>query len=92
MVDRRSQQFTGESWNGLWGTDARYYARRSDGACFEIDGSANVFDLAGSSPPPPHARRVACLPNAGRYTLTVCAVRQEGSRAVFAYGVRRRSA
>ncbi len=75
MVARRSQQFTSQEWNGLWGTDARYYARRSDGACFAFDGTMTVFDLAGSSPPSLHARPVAALPHGGRYTLRVFAAR-----------------
>lgn len=75
MVARRSQQFTSQEWNGLWGTDARYYARRSDGACFAIDGAMTVFDLAGSSPPSLHAQPVAALPHVGRYTLRVFAAR-----------------
>lgn len=81
MVARRSQRFTSEDWNGLWGTDARYYARRSDGVCFAIDGTVTLFDLAGSSPPTPHARQVASLPHAGRYALRLIAARAiaEGS-------------
>lgn len=104
MVARRSEQFTSQEWNGLWGTDARYYARRSDGACFAIDGAMTVFDLAGSSPPPRHARPVASLPHVGRYTLRVFAARpiatgipetadgapvQRPSARLFACGVRR---
>jgi hypothetical protein len=94
MVVRRSQPIISEAWSGLWGTDARFYARRSDGVCFAFDGAASVFDLAGSSPPAPHARPVATLPNVGRYILSVFAARPTESsnegRRVFAYGVRRR--
>lgn len=75
MIARRSKHVTSESWNGHWGPDARYYARRSDGVCFAIDGAVNVFDLAGTTPPLPHARPVDSLPVAGRYTLSVFAQR-----------------
>lgn len=98
MVARRTQQFTSQEWNGLWGTDARYYARRSDGACFAIDGAINVFDLAGSSTPSPHLQPVASLPHVGRYNLRVFAARpipsngrQDGDDAATA-GPRRRPA
>ena len=75
MVARRSQAFTTEDWNGFWGTDARYYARRSDGACFAIDAAAMVFDLAGSATPSSHAHPVASLPRSGRYTMRVLVAR-----------------
>lgn len=75
MLARRPQHDTSERWYGHWGADARYYARRSDGACFEIDGAVNVIDLAGTTPPSTHARLVDSLPNAGRYTLSVFAQR-----------------
>jgi hypothetical protein len=73
MISPRPRHVPDERWNGHWGTDARYYARRSDGACFEIDGAVNVVDLAGTTPPSPHARPVDALPVAGRYTLSVIA-------------------
>lgn len=73
MVARRSQRFTSEDWTGHWGTDARYYARRSDGACFAIDGAVAVFDLARSAPPASLAQRLASIPDAGRYALRVFA-------------------
>jgi hypothetical protein len=75
MIAPRSQHVTSETWNGHWGPDARYYARRSDGACFAIDGAVNVFDLARTTPPSPHARLVDSLPVAGEYTLSVFAQR-----------------
>jgi hypothetical protein len=71
MLAHRSLHVTSESWTGHWGDDARYYARRSDGVCFAIDGAVNVFDLAGTTPPPPHARPVESLPAGGGYTLRV---------------------
>jgi hypothetical protein len=74
MLARRSQQVTKESWDGHWGTDARYYARRSDGACFAIDGAARIFDLADTSADVPHARPVESLPMIGGYTLSVLAL------------------
>lgn len=73
MVARRSQRFTSEDWTGHWGTDARYYARRSDGACFAIDGAVAVFDLARSAPPASLAQRLTSIPEAGRYALRVFA-------------------
>ena len=73
MVARRSQRFTSEDWTGHWGTDKRYYARRSDGACFAIDGAVAVFDLARSAPPASMAQRLASIPDAGRYALRVFA-------------------
>jgi hypothetical protein len=75
MIAPRPHPVTSETWNGHWGADARYYARRSDGACFEIDGAVNVFDLAGTTPPSPHARLVDSLPVDGEYTLNVFAQR-----------------
>jgi len=82
LLARRSQHVTSERWNGHWGADARYYARRSDGVCFAIDGAVNVLDLAGTTPPSPNARPVDSLPLAGRYTLSVFAVRPlDGSLA-----------
>ena len=77
MLAPRPHPVTSETWNGHWGADARYYARRSDGACFEIDGAVNVFDLAGTTPPSPHARRVKSLPVGGEYALRVFAQRPE---------------
>ena len=73
MISPRPQHVPRERWNGHWGADARYYARRSDGACFEIDGAVNVVDLAGTTAPSPHLRLVDALPVAGRYTLSVIA-------------------
>ena len=103
MVARPSQDVTSERWNGHWGADARYYARRNDGVCFAIDGAVNVLDLAGTTPPSSHAQPVESLPVVGRYTLNVFAVRPlDGSRVrssggiapaiprLLAYGVRRR--
>jgi hypothetical protein len=75
MLARPSQHLTSESWYGHWGIDARFYARRGDGACFAIDPSMNVIDLAGTTPPEAHARPVESLPRLGRYTLSVFAVR-----------------
>jgi len=76
MIAPRPQPDTSERWYGHWGVDARYYARRSDGACFAIDGAVNVIDLAANTPvSPPHAQPVDSLPNAGRYSLSVFAVR-----------------
>lgn len=93
MVARRSPAFTTEDWNGFWGSDARYYARRSDGACFAIDGAAMVFDLASDSMPARHSEPVASLPRAGRYTMRVLIAKPvAGTRSArtFACGVRRR--
>ena len=73
MLARRSQPVTSASWSGHWGPDKRYYARRSDGVCFAIDGAVNVVDLAGTTPPSPHARPVDALPGADGYTLSVLA-------------------
>jgi hypothetical protein len=75
MLARQSQHDTTEHWSGHWGADARFYARRSDGVCFAIDGRVNVIDLAASTPPSSHARAVESLPQLGRYTLSVFAVR-----------------
>ena len=75
LAPRPHPAVTSETWNGHWGADARYYARRSDGACFAIDGAVNVFDLAGTTPPSPHARPVDSLPGDGEYTLSVFAQR-----------------
>jgi hypothetical protein len=75
MIAPRPRPVTSETWNGHWGPDARYYARRSDGVCFAIDSAVNVFDLAGTTPPAPHARLVDSLPVAGEYTLSVFAQR-----------------
>src|SRR5688572_11573479 len=77
LAPRPHPAVTSETWNGHWGADARYYARRSDGACFAIDGAVNVFDLAGTTPPSPHARPVDSLPVDGEYTLSVFAQRPE---------------
>ena len=102
----RPSLVTSETWNGRWGADARYYARRSDGACFAIDGAVNVADLA--APTPPHARPVHSLPDDGEYVLSVFALRPGSmhvrpsidgpspihpritSARLFAFGVRRR--
>jgi hypothetical protein len=95
MVARRSQAFTTEHWNGFWGMDARYWARRSDGACFAIDGRATVFDLASDSMPERHSEPVATLPRAGRYAMRVLIAKPvPGARTArtFACGVRRRIA
>lgn len=95
MVARRPQAFTTEDWNGFWGSDERYYARRSDGACFIIDGRATVFDLASASPPAMHSEPVAALPRVGSYALRVLVARpvagtgRVGGRRLFACGVRR---
>ena len=75
MIARRPKHVTSESWNGHWGADARYYARRSDGVCFAIDAAVNVLDLVGTTPPSTHARPVDALPVAGPYTPTVLAQR-----------------
>jgi hypothetical protein len=75
MIAPRPQPDRSERWYGHWGADARYYACRSDGAYFEIDGAVNVIDLAGTTPASPHARPVDSLPVVGRYTLSVFAVR-----------------
>ena len=81
MLARRSQQVTSESWDGHWGADARYYARRSDGACFAIDAAARVFDLADTAAAAAHARPVDSLPMIGGYTLSVLALPPiQGSR------------
>jgi hypothetical protein len=77
MVARRLQRFASEDWSGHWGTDARYYARRSDGALFVIDGAVTVFDLAHSAPPASMAQRVSAMPDVGGYTLRVVAARPE---------------
>lgn len=74
MIARGSQQFTSEDWNGFWGTDARYYARRSDGAYFVIERDAMVFDLAGTTTTP-HAQRVTSLPHVGRSTMRMLVAR-----------------
>ncbi|HEX6057444.1 MAG TPA: hypothetical protein VFZ11_00405 [Gemmatimonadaceae bacterium] len=73
MVARSPKRFTSEDWTGHWGSDARYWARRSDGACFAIDGAVAVFDLARSAPPASLSQRVASLPDAGRYAMRVVA-------------------
>src|SRR5688500_3533731 len=75
IAPRPHPAVTSETWNGHWGEDERYYARRSDGVCFAIDGAVNVFDLARRAPPSPRARPVASLPIAGEYTLSVFAQR-----------------
>ena len=71
MLSHESAQFTTESWNGYWGVDACYYARRSDGVCFAIEGAMNVLDLAGATLPASHARPVNALPISGRFALRV---------------------
>ena len=81
MLARQLQLDTTEHWSGHWGADARFYARRSDGVCFAIDGRVNVIDLAASTPPSSHARAVESLPKRGRYTLSVFAVRQLDANA-----------
>jgi hypothetical protein len=81
MVARRLQRFASEEWSGHWGADARYYARRSDGALFVIDGAVTVFDLAHSAPPAAMAERVSAMPDVGGYTLRVVAARPEPGAA-----------
>jgi hypothetical protein len=81
MVARRLQRFASEDWSGHWGADARYYARRSDGALFVIDGAVTVFDLAHSAPPASLAQRVSSMPDVGGYTLRVVAARQQSPDA-----------
>ncbi len=78
MLAHGSAQVTTESWNGYWGVDACYYARRSDGACFAIEGAMNVLDLAGVSLPSSHARPVNALPISGRFALRVVVVHAIG--------------
>jgi hypothetical protein len=73
MLARRSLPVTSATWSGHWGPDKRYYARRSDGVCFAIDGEVSVVDLAGTTPPSEHARPVDSLPGSGAYTLSVLA-------------------
>ena len=84
-----------EAWRLVWGSDSRYYARRSDGACFTIDGSARVVDLAGpdgAAPPKGYARAVPSIPRSGRYALRVFADDSDARRTrVVACGVRRLS-
>ncbi len=75
MLAPESLHDTSERWYGHWGADERFYGRRSDGACFAIDSAVSVFDLAGTTPPLPHARPVEALPVVGRYTLNVFAPR-----------------
>jgi hypothetical protein len=82
MVARRLQRFASEDWSGHWGADARYYARRSDGALFVIDGAVTVFDLAHSAPPAAMAERVSSIPDVGGYTLRVVAARPESAPAM----------
>ena len=93
MVIRRTPHDTSEAWSGFWGADARYYARRSDGACFVIDGAARIVELAEVSAAAAHARAATIMPMAGRYELRVVAAQPaaEGVRQarLFAYGVRR---
>ena len=98
MIVRRTERFAREAWNGVLGSDARYYARRSDGACFAIDGAVRVLDLA-SPDQSPHVRAVASLPQKGRYALRVFAASGRDPEGVgstdpaaprlLAYGVRR---
>lgn len=66
-----SAQVTTESWHGYWGVDACYYARRSDGVCFAIEGATNVLDLTAATLPPSRARPVNALPISGRFALRV---------------------
>ena len=75
MIARSPQRYTTEAWNGLWGADARFYARRSDGACFVIEGEVGVFDLAASPLPADHATEVKTLPQFGRYSLRMLVAR-----------------
>lgn len=82
MFDSRPQPITSEIWNGYWGTDARYYARRSDGECFAIDGAVNVVDLAAATPPSSHAHPVDSLPAVRCYQLRVFAQRPPEARHV----------
>src|SRR5688572_27118983 len=71
MLSHGSAHITTESWNGYWGVDACYYARRSDGVCFAIEGAMNVLDLAGATLPAARARPVNALPISGRFALRV---------------------
>jgi hypothetical protein len=82
LIARRSHHVTSECWSGHWGADARYYARRSDGACFAIDGAVNVLDLASATVPSPHAQPVDSIPVDGRYTLRVISQRPPEVRHV----------
>ena len=78
MLAHESAQVTTESWNGYWGVDACYYARRSDGVCFAIEGAMNVLDLAGATLPSAHARPVNALPISGRFSLRVVVMQAAG--------------
>ena len=73
MLARRSLPVTNASWSGHVGADKRYYARRSDGVCFAIEGAVPVVDLADATPPSSHARPMDSLPGPGEYTLSVLA-------------------
>ena len=79
MLAHPSQHSSSERWAGHWGADAQFYARRSDGVCFAIDGGVSVIDLVGSTPASPHARPLDALPGQGRYTLRVLASAQGGA-------------
>ena len=78
MLAHESAQVTTESWNGYWGVDACYYARRSDGVCFAIEGGMNVLDLAGATLPASQARPVNALPISGRFALRVVVMHAVG--------------
>ena len=78
MLSHESAQVTTESWNGYWGVDACYYARRSDGVCFAIEGAMNVLDLAGATLPASQARPVNALPISGRFALRVVVMQAAG--------------
>ena len=78
MLAHESAQVTTESWNGYWGVDACYYARRSDGVCFAIEGAMNVLDLAGATLPSSQARPVNALPISGRFALSVVVMHAGG--------------
>lgn len=87
MLFHGSAQVTTESWNGYWGVDACYYARRSDGVCFAIEGGMNVLDLAGATLPPSQARPVNALPISGRFALRVVVMQAAGAAATEAENV-----
>ena len=80
MVARPSSRVASERWSGHWGADARYHARRSDGACYSIDGAVRVSDLARAVPAAPLARPLPALDADGRYALCVVGTREEPPR------------
>ena len=81
MLAHESAQVTTESWNGYWGVDACYYARRSDGVCFAIEGAMNVVDLAGVTLSSSRARPVNALPISGRFAMHVVVMQASGDAA-----------